>query len=89
VLTLGTFSSTSVSTTNSTTLEDGSYSIVFVVDGDSTEYATVTISTILTHAGYEYVDLGLPSGTKWAKYNVGATSETEYGNYYMYGKGAS
>lgn len=37
---------------------------------------------------YEYVDLGLPSGTLWAKYNVGATSETEYGNYYQYGKGA-
>ena len=38
---------------------------------------------------YESVDLGLPSGTKWAKYNVGATSETEYGNYYQYGKGAA
>ena len=37
---------------------------------------------------YESVDLGLPSGTLWAKYNVGATSETEYGNYYQYGKGA-
>ena len=37
----------------------------------------------------EYVDLGLPSGTKWAKCNVGATSETEYGNYYQYGKGAN
>ena len=40
------------------------------------------------YAGYEYVDLGLPSGTKWAKYNVGANSETDYGNYYGYGKGA-
>ena len=37
---------------------------------------------------YESVDLGLPSGTLWAKWNVGATSETEYGNYYQYGKGA-
>lgn len=37
---------------------------------------------------YETVDLGLPSGTLWAKWNVGATSETEYGNYYQYGKGA-
>ena len=35
---------------------------------------------------HEYIDLGLPSGTLWAKTNVGATSETEYGNYYMYGK---
>lgn len=36
---------------------------------------------------YEYVDLGLPSGTKWAKTNVGAETETEYGGYYMYGSG--
>lgn len=40
------------------------------------------------YGGHEYVDLGLPSGTKWAKMNVGAASETDYGNYYMYGKGA-
>ena len=37
---------------------------------------------------YEYVDLGLPSGTLWATMNVGATSETDYGNYYMYGMGS-
>ena len=34
---------------------------------------------------YEYVDLGLPSGLKWAKCNVGATSETDYGNYFTWG----
>lgn len=39
--------------------------------------------------GHEYVDLGLPSGTLWAKYNVGSASETDYGNYYQYGKGAA
>lgn len=27
--------------------------------------------------GHEYVDLGLPSGTLWATYNVGATSPYE------------
>lgn len=32
--------------------------------------------------GYEYVDLGLPSGTMWAKCNIGATEETEYGDIY-------
>jgi len=37
--------------------------------------------------GHEYVDLGLPSGTKWATMNVGASSETDYGNYYKYGLG--
>lgn len=41
--------------------------------------------------GYDasvFVDLGLPSGTLWAKCNVGAATETDYGNYYMYGKGS-
>ena len=39
--------------------------------------------------GHDYVDLGLPSGTKWATMNVGANSVTDYGNYYQYGKGAA
>ena len=39
--------------------------------------------------GHAYVDLGLPSGTKWATMNVGASSETDYGYYYQYGKGAA
>ena len=39
--------------------------------------------------GHQYVDLGLPNGTKWATMNVGASSETAYGNYYQYGKGAA
>ena len=34
---------------------------------------------------YEYVDLGLPSGLKWAKCNIGATSETEDGVYFQWG----
>ena len=41
------------------------------------------------YKGHEYVDLGLPSETKWATMNVGASSETAYGNYYQYGKGAA
>ena len=38
--------------------------------------------------GHTYIDLGLPSGTLWATMNVGANSETDYGNYYMYGMGS-
>ena len=34
---------------------------------------------------YEYVDLGLPSGLKWATTNVGAKTEEDYGHYYMWG----
>lgn len=40
------------------------------------------------YGGHAYVDFGLPSGTKWATMNIGASSETGYGNYYMYGKGS-
>ena len=35
--------------------------------------------------GHAYVDLGLPSGTKWATMNVGANSETDYGLYFAWG----
>ena len=34
---------------------------------------------------YEYVDLGLPSGLKWAKCNVGAKTETGYGYCFQWG----
>ena len=33
----------------------------------------------------QFIDLGLPSGLKWAKCNVGATSETDYGYYFQWG----
>ena len=32
-----------------------------------------------------YADLGLPSGLKWAKCNVGAATETDYGDYFQWG----
>ena len=34
----------------------------------------------------EYVDLGLPSGLKWATCNVGANSPEEYGLYFAWGE---
>ena len=34
----------------------------------------------------EAVDLGLPSGTKWASWNVGATKPEDYGGYYSWGE---
>ena len=39
-----------------------------------------------TENGYDYVDLGLPSGLKWATCNVGATTPIGYGNYYAWGE---
>ena len=39
-----------------------------------------------TIAGHKYVDLGLPSGLKWATCNVGANSPEDYGDYYAWGE---
>ena len=36
--------------------------------------------------GHDWVDLGLPSGLKWATCNVGASSPEDYGNYYAWGE---
>lgn len=35
--------------------------------------------------GYTWVDLGLPSGNKWATYNVGADNPAAWGKYYAWG----
>jgi len=39
-----------------------------------------------SHNGHEWVDLGLPSGLKWATCNVGASRPGDYGNYYAWGE---
>lgn len=36
-------------------------------------------------AGHEWVDLGLPSGTKWATCNIGASAAEEAGDYFAWG----
>lgn len=36
--------------------------------------------------GHSYVDLGLPSGTKWATMNIGAEKETDTGLYFAWGE---
>lgn len=46
--------------------------------GDAEFYAVID--------GHEYVDLGLPSGLKWATCNVGASSPEDYGVYYAWGE---
>ncbi|MDO4971272.1 MAG: hypothetical protein Q4E41_04160 [Bacteroidales bacterium] len=36
--------------------------------------------------GHRYVDLGLPSGLRWAACNIGAEEPWEYGHYYTWGE---
>ena len=41
-----------------------------------------------TPSTMEYVDLGLPSGLKWAKCNLGASKQSDYGDHYAWGETA-
>lgn len=70
-----------VKTADPTTLPTTNY--------DRVIYNSETDNVIIKGAnanGHPYVDLGLPSGLKWAKYNVGATSETQYGKFFQWGE---
>ena len=59
---------------NNVTVPNGS----IVTDYKNVEKTEKAINT-------EYVDLGLPNGTLWAKCNIGATNETDYGVYFQWG----
>lgn len=47
---------------------------------------TTPVATTGTLNGHDWVDLGLPSGLRWATCNVGATTPEDYGNYYAWGE---
>ena len=47
---------------------------------------TITDNLCPNHNHPHMIDLGLPSGTKWACCNVGATSPEDYGGYYAWGE---
>ncbi len=38
------------------------------------------------YRGHEYIDLGLPSGLKWATMNIGAEYPEDYGDYFSWGE---
>ena len=42
--------------------------------------------SICIENGYARIDLGLPSGIKWASCNVGAEKQEDYGKYYAWGE---
>lgn len=56
------------------------------VDGGKTATCDVTVTASYTVATPEAVDLGLPSGLKWASFNLGATVPEEYGDYFAWGE---
>ena len=55
-------------------------------DGDVNITDVIELVNFILGKQHEAVDLGLPSGTKWASCNVGATKPEEYGGYYAWGE---
>lgn len=53
----------------------------YVKVGDDVTFGNDRVFTV-----EDGIDLGLPSGTKWAPYNIGATTPEEYGDYFAWGE---
>ena len=76
-------------TSNMTGLDAGTtyYVRAYATNSYGTSYGSQkSFTTNEQINGYDYVDLGLPSGLKWATCNVGASSPSEYGDYYAWGE---
>lgn len=63
------------------------------IDGDGVltasdihQLAGIVAGKIDPYGGYQYVDMGLDSGTLWATCNVGASTPDAYGDYYAWGE---
>lgn len=69
-----------VSNVFSTVVVNGNCSFITVESGEKPDNPNTPTATP------EYVDLGLPSGVKWATFNVGATKPEEYGDYFAWGE---
>lgn len=65
-------------------LDRGIYGLETRIGSAETEIRNLQ-GSIGQSSGIEWVDLGLPNGTLWAKCNVGAFTETENGDYFMWG----
>ena len=60
------------------------FAVVLCSCGSGNSKKNDTLANV--HEGHEWVDLGLPSGLKWATCNVGASSPEEYGDYFAWGE---
>ena len=83
---VGAFTSNITELSQNTTYYVRAYAVneMGVAYGEEVSFSTT--STEGTTNGHDWVDLGLPSGLKWAKYNIGATAPEQYGDYYSWGE---
>ena len=82
------------------TISAGELTVTFKVEDNKYEWTNTTAITLKPGETYElpvsvtvappreyaYVDLGLPSGLKWATCNIGASKPEEYGDYFAWGE---
>ena len=82
----GSFTSNITGLTANTTYYVRAYATNEYGTGYGEEKSFTTLAATGTINGYAWVDLGLPSGLKWATCNVGASQPHGYGNYYAWGE---
>ncbi|MBR6067748.1 MAG: hypothetical protein IKP45_08090 [Bacteroidales bacterium] len=71
-----------------------SYTLTGLTTGKTYYYKAYATNMVGTNYGkimsfspdHEWVDLGLPSGTKWATCNIGANNPEDYGDYFAWGE---
>ncbi|MBQ3752202.1 MAG: hypothetical protein II864_01485 [Prevotella sp.] len=78
----GDYSYTFSNTGNNTTY----YYKAYIYDGTKYYYGAEQSFTTMGANNYMAVDLGLPSGTKWANMNIGAESESDVGRFFAWGE---
>ena len=81
-----TSSNTSVATVSNGTVTAFAAGTATITAKAGDKSATCAVTVTQASSGPEAVDLGLPSGIKWASYNVGATKPEEYGDYFAWGE---
>jgi len=66
--------------------EVNTFDSLFIHSDCNKNGVTIDFNTNGKENGHAWVDLGLPSKTKWATCNIGANSPEEYGEYYAWGE---
>lgn len=65
---------------------EGDEVTIIGVDNPNQSNPVIRKSATGSSNGHEWVDLGLPSGLKWATCNVGASKPEDYGSYFAWGE---
>lgn len=79
------FDTTAELATFSATTDFGRPHVSLTKDDSQVHFFRDPCKSEIVKTTYELVDLGLPSGVKWANKNIGALTITDYGQYFQWG----